>query len=110
MTCTNFGFNNSLSLKCKPFELDIIDFEKFLRNLTYSQTQIDWVLETINKIASNGWFIIDSVAEFPLNHDYGFTKDGDCEEGSKWNLKIGFVHEDTENKWSGKQSSFYTIN
>lgn len=81
-----------------------IDLEQHLQRMLFTKIQIEWIIETIKSFA-NSWAEIESIAEFPLNHGYGFKKDGGSKKGSKYNVMIGFAHEDSENKWTGKQSS-----
>lgn len=90
-----------LGLKCP----EPIDLDEHLKRVLFTETQIKWIHESIKVITNNTWCEIESIAEFPLNHDYGFKRNGGIKIGSKYNLRISFTHEDRENKWSGKQSS-----
>jgi hypothetical protein len=103
MLCLNIPSNENLDRnlgfdKCP----EPIDLTLHLERILFSKDQIEWIYNLIKEVA-DGWFEIESIAEFPLNHDYGFKRDGGCKKNSKYNLLISFIYRDETNRWTGQQ-------
>lgn len=73
--------------KCHSEEINL---ETELKNMGFSKTQIDWVTEHLIQLLGRQDLKVESVGQFPINHDYGFDCYGWVTPFSEWNVCITF--------------------